>query len=515
MKKKKSLRAEFLAFDDKLARLGVPPLTAWWRAGIGKWLDRYERDHVLELWACVGRGAAKSTALYKLCLFFTLFGDFAVPVGEVHYGIVLSRLVSEAGKGIAIIDRWLTLLGVEHRLANDVIELLHLPRGIRVVAASVAGASGWRAFFVGRDERSKWGFAGAETIDADEVDTSSSAMSASHPFAPQITTGSAWGMAGSFFETITAGSDEGRVVLGPTPTWIAAPHISEESTRRKERNHKRWLREYKCVFSALTSDVFDPEQIDRIFGWDERLRSTRFGGTAKWSPPIAIVDPAGGGEKGVDAYTFAVMRWVLPYESEIPILMFSDLWGLTGKELRKTTVAAVVKSFCAVAKQSGVSLVVGDQRDQTFLTTEIPRHNMQYSSIAWTNELKSAAVEQLQVHMREGTICVADAGNVLNGTKVVPTSHKKLRDELYGFQEKHAPSGALTYAARGGGHDDWVALLLTGIMATMKGFQVRPRLPGSGGGLPPIPAPPRSDLDVIWTPGGTEAIWQYEHEVRH
>ena len=151
-----SLRSKFLELDDSLARLGVPPLTAWWREGIGGWLDAYEDHHVLELWACVGRGAAKSTMLYKLALFFSLFGVFAVPSGERHFAIVLSRLKEEASKGIDIIDNWLDLLRIPHRLTGDVIEFEAVPRGIRVVAASVSATSGWRAYFVAKDERSKW-----------------------------------------------------------------------------------------------------------------------------------------------------------------------------------------------------------------------------------------------------------------------------------------------------------------------------------------------------------------------
>ena len=139
-----------------LPECGVPPLTTWWRVHVGAWLDAYESLGVLQFWACVGRGASKSTVLYKLAVFFALFGDAHVPPGERHYAIVLSRLKEEASKGLVIIASWLRMLGVRHHPAGDVIDLDDVPRGIRVVAASVAATSGWRSFFVGRDERSKW-----------------------------------------------------------------------------------------------------------------------------------------------------------------------------------------------------------------------------------------------------------------------------------------------------------------------------------------------------------------------
>jgi hypothetical protein len=246
VKKSSTLREQFLAFDQRLASHGVPPLTAWWREGIGRWLDAYEQGTILELWACVGRGSSKSTALYKLALFFALFGAFEIPPGERHYAIILSRLVSEAAKGISIISRWLTLLRVKHRVVGDVVELDAMPRGIRVVAASVAATSGWRAFAVFKDERSKWPMAGVEEREADEIDTSAAAMTATHR-APIVSFGSAWSAFSSWHEVIAAGSDARRIVLGPTPTWIAAPHLREEDLRLKERNPQRFAREYGSV----------------------------------------------------------------------------------------------------------------------------------------------------------------------------------------------------------------------------------------------------------------------------
>jgi len=174
-----SYRSDFRALVDTLAARGGPPLTSWWcDRSVGAWLDAYEQRHVLEFWACVGRGAAKSTVLYLLALFFTLLGSFEVPLGERHFAIVLSRLKEEATKGIAIISHWLTLLGIAHRVVGDVIELADLPRGIRVVAASVAAASGWRAFFIGCDEYSKWASSGLDELNAGEVRSSAIAMTA-------------------------------------------------------------------------------------------------------------------------------------------------------------------------------------------------------------------------------------------------------------------------------------------------------------------------------------------------
>jgi hypothetical protein len=475
-----SLRADFLAFDDSLTAPGVPPLTSWWREGIGEWLDAYENGHVLELWACVGRGASKSTALYKLALFFALFGDFAIPPGEVHFAIVLSRLKEEASKGIAIIARWLTLLGIRYRLAGDAIELADSNRGIRVCAASVAAASGWRAFFVGRDERSKWATEGAETLDADEIDTSAVAMTATHPFAPTVTAGSAWGMFGTFFEAVTGGTTADRHVLGPAPTWIAAPHISEADCRRKERDARRFAREYACEFQASVCAAFDMNAVDAAF-------ARSIDGMVSRSP-VLICDPASGGG---DAFTYAAARyvwratrqwltrrthvhgagWVTSYENDEhgrripnpnyqpgddrPVMRIERFGEFAGGFWGKVSGAQIADEIARFAKANGITHGYGDQREALFLTSAFAARGITYCPITWTNVSKPAAVERVREWMRDGALSLEP--------------NEALRRELLTFEERVLPSGQLSFAARRSAHDDRVALLVSTAMAEIEG----------------------------------------------
>ncbi len=473
-----SLRSNFLAFDDRLASFGVPPCSAWWRAGIGEWLDAYERGHVLELFACVGRGAAKSTALYKLALFFVLFGDFVIPPGERHFAVVLSRLKEEAAKGISIIAAWLRLLAVPHHVAGDVIELGGQPRGIRVVAASVAASSGWRAFFIAKDERSKWAAGGVEDLDGGEVDTSASAMTATHPLAPVLSFGSAWGAFGEFYEAIQAGSDDARVVLGPAPTWVAAPHISEASCRKKERNPRRFEREYRSDFQAAALAVFDGDDVDASF-------QPRPGGTPI-GPRVCIIDASSGRK---DRFTFGICGFVQPppalveaplaatadpteWETleylrnplgdgapvgpaSVPYLRFDLIDGFDADLARRLGSAGIVERIVRVARKHGARVVHADQREAFTLADAFRAHKLRYRSHDWTSASKPQAVEIARRWLRERTISL-------------PT-HEQLAAELRSFEERIAPSGAFTFGARGNGHDDFVALILTAALANLDG----------------------------------------------
>lgn len=455
-----SLRAQFIAFDDRLLSVCVPPLTPWWRQNIGRWLDAYERGHVLELWGCVGRGAAKSTAIYKLALFFALFGDFAVPPGERHFAIVLSRLKEEAAKGIDIIAAWLRMLGVGHTVAGDVIEIKGQPRGIRVVAASVAATSGWRAFFIGKDERSKWPADGATEQDAEEIDTSATAMTATHELAPVISFGSAWGAFGAFFDAIMSGTDDRHFVLGPTPTWIAAPHITEESTRRKERDERRWKREYKCEFQAGVGSALDAEFVDRAFAQKDVI--------VEAGQPVVVIDPSSG---KADAYAWGVVRRCITATGREKIV-FDLIDGLSGRFWDQVWSDQVVARIAIVARDHGANEVHSDQREEYALRSAFRQHGLRFRSHDWTSGRKIEAVARLRRWLADETL-------------ILPP-HEQLRREMMNFEEKISPqSGELTYGARGRAHDDFVALLLTATMVDMCGAfrRERAREPGASVGF--------------------------------
>ncbi|AKV04563.1 hypothetical protein AKJ09_11226 [Labilithrix luteola] len=490
-----SLRSQFFEFDDVLTSHGVRPLTQWWRDGIGEWLDAYEQGQVLELFACVGRGAAKSTVLYKLGLFFTLFGDFDVPPGERHYAVVLSRFKDEATKGILIISGWLRLLGVRHRPAGDVVDIDDMPRGIRVVTASVSATSGWRAYFVGKDERSKWPSGGVADVDAPEIDTSAAAMTATHPLAPVVAVGSAWGDFGSFYEAIASGTDATKVVLGPAPTWVAAPHVTEESTRKKEQDPRKWAREYACEFQASAVGAFDSLAVDACFV------SRRLPPDVISAVPTFIIDASSG---RADAWTWARCRWLLPTHSEYkverryshfaggwyldfhtdsegklvplksherfaPILRFDYVSGVEGSGFwRNVSAEKIVKQIAKECKESGAVRVVGDQREAYALTSLFAQQNITFTSIAWTSANKPEGVETVRRWMRDGQLWLPHERGSPTSDETRP--HQKLRRELLEFEEKITPSGQLTFGARGNRHDDYVALLITAALAEQNGL---------------------------------------------
>jgi hypothetical protein len=464
-----SLRAQFFDLDDALASHGVPPLTTWWRAGIGRWLDAYEQGHALRLVACVGRGAAKSTALYKLALFFTLFGDFAIPIGERHFAIVLSRLKEEASKGIGIIARWLTLLQVPHHVTGDVIELEDQPRGIRVVAASVAASSGWRAYFVGKDERSKWPFGGVDDQDAEEIDTSAGAMTATHPNAPELSFGSAWGDFGSFYTDVVSGDDENKIVLGPAPTWEAAPHITEAACRRKERDARRFAREYACVFQGGLTSALDPDLVRRCLrpfrqgralgqvimavDWSQGRGDSRARLFAQyWQPELDDRDKYEHEDLGGGAYVLTRGAHGQPIRKNPaapkPELHLFGISALEGRWAdRGITSDAIVSDDAYEAGRNGASLIFADEYMALTLQSAYAKYRLAFVSQRWTVESKADALLQVRQWLADGQL-------VIEQTR----EGQALVEEMIRLKEIIRPTGGISIGARTGHDDRWACL---------------------------------------------------------
>lgn len=489
------LSEKFLAFDDRLASVGVLPLTKWWRERITEWLDAYEQRSVLELWGCVGRGASKSTALYKLALFFCLFGSFAVPAGERHYAVVLSLLKIEAEKGLSIIAGWLERLGIRHRPSGDVIDIddpdAPPGRGIRVVAASVGGVSGWRAFFVAKDERSKWPMSGVEEQDAVEIDVSAMSMTATHEFAPSIAFGSAWGAFGEFFDVITAGTTEQRMVLGPTPTYVAAPHVSIASLRRKYKDPKKYAREVECVFQAGASSALEPDQCRAALRHLEEgaVACSGVGMANDWSSGRAnatawlcyqwIQYPERWVDEGHWETSDSGGRYFVPdmhpggghVRKKVPAsrrklhifaIGTAERWADRGE-----TSDMIVAEIAQVAHAEGAQRIIADEYNAVLLASAFARHQLPYHAQHWDSTTKGDALAVLRQWLSDGDLTIEPG-----------PGGEKLVEELIRLQEIIRPTGSVGIGARQG-NDDLACCVLNLGMA-----QALLDLPGSpiGGG---------------------------------
>lgn len=478
--------AQLRTIDTRLAARGGHGLTPWWQAQLGRWYASGTRRFV----GRVGRGGIKSTTAARVALVEVLFGEWPVPPGEVHYFAFVSASKAEAGQRLRQIAEMLRALGVAFDQAGDELIIPELRRGVRVFAATVGAVSGFRCFGFCADELAKWTSADSAANPAPEVIASLRAMCVTHPGAREFLISSPLGLLDFHAQAFERGDNENQVTAS-APTWIANPSITEEQTRDLEPDERIWAREYAAQPQAGAFAVFSPTSIERAFA------RSRTGEHAE----RAIVIDASSGRK--DTFAFAVVSWatptsdlphgtvirshtvpstdwidglpyeasrtvesyftqgphgeLVPYEHQTlpPFLCFSVIDGFEGRFAEQVSSDDIVERIARTARQHGARHVHGDQRESYTLTSQFRRHGLRFWEHPWTATSKPDAVAHVRRLLTEGRIALPE--------------HERLRRELHTFEERFTPSGSLTFGARGSGHDDYVALLITAAMADLGG----------------------------------------------
>lgn len=421
-----------LALDARLVAAGHHPLTPWWREQLERF---YAHPTARALIARVGRGGAKSHTATKVALNETLFGDWAIPPGEVHFWPFVSVDKPEAAQRLRLIERFLRDLGVPHDCAGDEILLRDMPRAFRVFACQVASVSGPRAYGYNCDELAKWRAADKYSNPAPEVVGSANAMTITHPGARKLLVSSAVSLVDYHAKRFAQG-DTAEQLTCTAPTWVANPGVTEDQTRALEPDARIWAREYAAIPQAATLAAFDPDAVERAF--IDR-------GTITVLAPVGIID-ASSGKK--DSWTWGVCGWALI--DGTTRLIFDKIGGFEGGFWSHMSGEQVVATVADQFKQMRVRRVFGDQREALMIGAGFRRHGLQFTEIPWTAPTKERSVGLLRRWLADGLLCLPE--------------HEKLRDELLTFEERATAAGSFTFGARGTGHDDYVALLLTAAM---------------------------------------------------
>lgn len=478
--------SQLRTIDARLAAQGGHGLTPWWQAQLGRWYASGTRRFV----GRVGRGGIKSTTAARVALVEVLFGEWPVPPGEVHYFAFVSASKAEAGQRLRQIAEMLRALGVAFDQSGDEIVIPELRRGVRVFAATVGAVSGFRCFGFCADELAKWTSADSAANPAPEVIASLRAMCVTHPGAREFLISSPLGLTDFHAQAFDRGDSEQQVVAF-APTWIANPSVTEAHTRDLEPDERIWAREYAAQPQAGALAVFTPAAIERAFS---RPRA------GERSDPVIVIDASSGRK---DTFAFGVASWatpastqpdclitrwrtvpcsvlidgmphaserteeehfvrdatgqLIPYRptAEPPFLSFDLIDGFEGRFADQVSSDQVVAQIAQVAREYGARHVHGDQRESYTLASLFRRHGLRFVEHPWTATTKPDAVAHVRRLMTEGRIALPE--------------HERLRRELHSFEERFTPSGSLTFGARGSGHDDYVALLITGAMADLGG----------------------------------------------
>lgn len=406
--------AALLDIDAVLEGADVPPISAYWKAEAARF---YESPMARLLVECVGRGGDKSRTSTKMAIAEVLGGEFRIPPGERHYFTHVAENRDEAAKTLSVLEQYLRILRVGFTRSGDTIELAELPRGFKVLACRVGAVSGWRCIGWTADECAKWNSEGADP--SAEVIASIRAMTVTHPGARGRMFSSPLGILGHFYDTWALGSTAEQVA-GHAASWKANPSITEEQTRRLERNERKWKREYAAIPTQETDEsMLSGALLDR---------ATR--ATPGDVPPehgvsyVASTDP--GFTRNAWTFCVAAKRFVGP-RLKRSIVLAREWRGTTDSPLNPKTVLQEIAQLC---RPYDVRTVFTDQYERFSLNAIASDPEIGLSVIIpepWGAIERLAAFENLEMWMANDEVDLP--------------SDKQLRADLLGIRQKLTPNG--------------------------------------------------------------------------
>lgn len=427
------------ALDRALVANGWPALSPWWRSTFGRFVGSGRRQLVVR----AGRRAGKSSSLCRLAVAHALAYDARqIPPGDLGVVAFISTTRDEAAQRLRTIKAMLDALGLGWRPIESGIELVDRPIAFRVFAATIAGVSGFTSILVIADEVSKWRDADSGANPATEVLASLRPTTATQRNARIVLSSSPLTFEDAHAKAFEAGETDYQLVAY-APTWEANPTVTEEQTRADEPDARIWSREYAAIPQAGRLAAFDVDAVDRAFA-HPRADGDR-------GPRYLIVDPSSGRK---DSFTWCVCSWVTPRAAKA-YLDVELVDGLDGRFWDFADGEQIVDRLVSLASEWDCESAHGDQREAMMLSAAFAKRSLRYEVHDWTNASKVEAVERVRRWLAEGTLALPP--------------HERLRRELLAFEERVTPSGAFTFGARGSGHDDYVALLVTAAIADVSG----------------------------------------------
>lgn len=430
-----SFLARYDALDAALVAAGFPATSPWWRKQIERFFGSARRRWVIR----AGRRAGKSSTLCRLAVAVALWGAWSVPPGDIAVIPFVSVDRDEASARLRTIGSILRSLGVRFSERAEEIELHDRRVVFRVVSATVRGTVGFTSVALFCDEMARWESRDNAANPAREVAASLRPTMATQPTAFEACSSSPWGTDDYHAEIFDLGDDYHQIT-SYAPTWEANPTISEAQTRELESDPRIWSREYAAIPGAVVTAALDAEDLASCFGRKPAGNLTKHGFFA------------------IDASSLRgdAFAWLAGVESDTREIVVDRVGGWEGEELRRVSLAEIVRDISTRAKKLGVRRVFGDQREEAGLRSLFAENGIKFLSFAWTDQSKDDAVQFLRRGMRESKISIV--------------KHEQLRRQLGAMKARLLPSGRIAYATGG---LDYASALITLAHAAMAGEMFR------------------------------------------
>lgn len=378
----------FDALDRKLQAKGFPATSPWWRARISEFYTSGKR----RLTSRVGRRGGKSSTYCRLAVTEALFGDHAVPPGDVGVVAIISARRPDALERLRTIKAILDAIGVAYTERGDSVELKTRPVVFTVFTASIAGVSGFTGIFVLCDEVAKWRDSDTGANPAAVVISSVAPTMATQPNAKLFLSSSPMGLLDAHADAFALGNTAHQMVC-QAASWEANPTLTEAGTKADEPDEVIWAREYAAIPQAEGETSHLTEALvarctragDMTMAYDDRHTYT------------AAIDPATRG----NAWTLVV---ACLSDNQVRRIVLAREWRGTRKQ--PLVPGSVFAEIALLLQPYGLKYVHSDQFSEDAMREIARQKGLSLLVTPWTAGLKADAYDALKTLAQESRLDV-------------------------------------------------------------------------------------------------------------
>jgi len=425
--------ARLMELDEELVRKGWPPMTDWWKETLRAFYASKKRRLVIR----AGRKGIKSSSMCRVSVAEALGGGHILRPGDLGLFPFLSENRPEAHNRIFTIKQILDAIGMKWEPMNGDVFVPERRISFGVRAGRVGAVSGPVVVgFVG-DEVAKWRDEDTGANPATEVLRSLRPAMITQPSAHEFLISSPWSTMDAHYEAFEEGDTEDQMVAH-APSWVANPTITEADTRKLERDHVTWMREYAAIpMSGGTTMFFDAQAVDAAVKDYPLPRAAEAG---------AVITAGGDFGFQSDSSALAMVHRIGK------LWRLADLIELRPEAQMPLKPSEVVREFALRMQLHGPKQLMADGHYRMSIWEHLEQHKLTYIDAPGGVDGIAKTYISLRVLLNEGQLELSGRG---------PEAEKLIR-QLKETISRPTPGGAISIQnpRKKGGHGDLVSALV-------------------------------------------------------
>lgn len=452
------LFASLMEQDDRLVRAGFPPMTDWWKDT----LERFYKSGKRKLVGRIGRKGHKSTNGCRVACNEILSGDHLLRPGDIGLYMFTSENTFEAKGRLFMMKAILDALGVGYEPLDRDTRIIGTALTFGVRAARIGAVSGPVVIgFIG-DEVAKWRDEETGANPATEVLRSVRPAMVTQKNAHEFLFSSPWSTLDAHHEAFSEGDTDDQLVAY-APTWIANPTVTEEDTKRLEKDEPTRLREYGAIpMGAGESGMFDHGAIDAaaLRGKDLTMPLVAAPGT--------VVTAGGDLAFERDCASLAIAHRVGAWNDDASRYTIADLLQKRPRPSEPLMPGEVIEEFAAKLKWHHCGWMMADGHYRMSAVEHLQKHHLTFADAPEGQRGKAESYVRLRVVLHGGRLTIPGNADIVKQLKEVTS--------------KPTAGGGLSISSphkSGGGHGDMVSSVVLAVWQP-NGYEVPAGLPTVG-----------------------------------